>query len=147
MSKSLIALEWCLCHVLWNIFQKCTFTAERSDDSPLIVVSMFLVHACKQKKLKQLIWLWLWVLFLVFFWKTVCNFITTCTGIFEFRVNSCTRGGELKIFKPHSNNNFRACSFACRHVNCWNKLPKTTRNAESLSSFKRLVAKFDFINF
>ena len=39
------------------------------------------------------------------------------------RVNSRTRGGELKIFKPHSNNNVRAHSFACRHVNCWNELP------------------------
>jgi len=55
--------------------------------------------------------------------------------------------GELKIFKPHSNNNVRAHSFACRHANCWNELPETTRNAESLSSFKRLVAKFDFSNF
>ena len=64
------------------------------------------------------------------------------TGIFEFRVNSCTRGEELKILKPHSNNNVRAHSFACRH-----ELPETTRNAESLSSFKRLVAKFDFSNF
>ena len=60
------------------------------------------------------------------------------------RVNSRTRGGELKIFKPHSDNNVRAHSFACRHVNCWNELPETTRNAESLSSFKRLVAKFNF---
>jgi len=41
----------------------------------------------------------------------------------KFRVNSRTRGGELKIFKPHSNNNVRAHSFACRHVNCWNELP------------------------
>ena len=62
-------------------------------------------------------------------------------------LNSCTRGGELKIFKPHSNNNVRAHSFACRHVNCWNELPETTRSADSLSSFKRLVAKFDFSNF
>ena len=52
----------------------------------------------------------------------------------------------LKIFKPHSNNNVRAHSFACRHVNCWNELTETTRNAESLSSFKHLVAKFDFSN-
>ena len=79
-------------------------------------------------------------------YKVVYGFDDT-TGIFEFRVNSCTRGGELKIFKPHSNNNVRAHSFACRHVNCWNELPETTRNAESLSSFKRLVAKFDFSNF
>jgi len=54
----------------------------------------------------------------------------------------------MKIFKPHSNNNnVQAHSFACRHVHCWNKLPETTCNAESLSSFKRLVAKFDFSNF
>ena len=79
-------------------------------------------------------------------YKVVHGFDDT-TGIFEFRVNSCTRGGELKIFKPHSNNNVRAHSFACRHVNCWNELPETTRNAESLRSFKRLVAKFDFSNF
>jgi len=65
----------------------------------------------------------------------------------KFRVNSRTRGGELKIFKPHSNNNVGAHSFACRHVNCWNELPETTRSADSLSSFKRLVAKFDFSNF
>ena len=65
----------------------------------------------------------------------------------RFIINSCTRSGELKIFKPHSNNNVRAHSFACRHVNCWNELPETTRNAKSLSSFKRFIAKFDFSNF
>jgi len=79
-------------------------------------------------------------------YKIVHGFDDT-TGIFEFCVNSCTRGAELKIFKPHSNNNVRAHSFACRHVNCWNELPETTRSAESLSSFKRLVATFDFSNF
>jgi len=79
-------------------------------------------------------------------YKIVHGFDDT-TGIFEFRVNSCTRGGELKILKPHRNNNVRAHSFACRHVDCWNELPETTRNAKSLCSFKRLVAKFDFSNF
>ena len=83
---------------------------------------------------------------LVTMYKVVHGFDDT-TGIFEFRVNSCTRGGELKIVKPHSNNSVQAHSFACRHVNCWNELPKTTHNAKSLSSFKRLVAKFDFSNF
>ena len=81
---------------------------------------------------------------LVTMYKVVHGF-DDITGIFEFRVNSCTRSGELKIF--NSNNNVRAHSFACRHVNCWNELPETTRNAESLSSFKHLVAKFDFSNF
>ena len=46
-----------------------------------------------------------------------------------------------------SNNNVRAHSFACRHVNCWNELPETTRSADSLSSFKHLIAKCDFSNF
>ena len=78
---------------------------------------------------------------LVTMYKVVHGF-DDITGIFEFCVNSCTRGGELNILKPHSNNNVRAHSFACRHLNCWNELPETTRNAESLSSFKRLVAKF-----
>jgi len=55
-------------------------------------------------------------------YKVVHGFDDT-TGILEFRVNSCTRGAELKIFKPHSNNNVRAHSFACRHVHCWNELP------------------------
>ena len=60
-------------------------------------------------------------------YKVVHGFDDTA-GIFEFRVNSRTRGGELKIFKPCSNNNVRAHSFACRHVNCWkNELPETTR--------------------
>jgi len=34
-----------------------------------------------------------------------------------------------------------------RQLNSENELPETTPNAESLSSFKRLVAKFDFSNF
>ena len=34
---------------------------------------------------------------LVTMYKVVHGFDDT-TGVFEFRVNSCTRGGELKIF-------------------------------------------------
>jgi len=37
--------------------------------------------------------------------------------------------------------------FRTNYTDSLNELPETTRNAESLSSFKRLVAKFDFINF
>jgi len=58
--------------------------------------------------------------------------------IINFRTDSQTRG-DFKIFKPQCKINARAFSFAARHVNCWNALPNSVRNAPSLSSFKRLL--------
>jgi len=54
---------------------------------------------------------------------------------------------EVQIQTQYKLSKHMQTQFRYNNVNCWNELPETTRNAKSQSSFKRLVAKYDFSNF
>ena len=60
---------------------------------------------------------------------------------------SQTRGHNLKLVKSVNNNNARAFSFACCHIDCWNALPADTVLANSISVFKHLLDCHNFYKF
>lgn len=67
----------------------------------------------------------------------VCEF-------FDVQTDSITRGHNYKITKAICSNNARQFSFACRTVDCWNSLSKSTVNAQSVSVFKHCLLSTNF---
>ena len=54
-----------------------------------------------------------------------------------------TRGHRYKLLKLLSHNNAHSFSYSCRRVDCWNLLPDSTVESESLDSFKTKLRKLD----
>ena len=62
---------------------------------------------------------------------------------FEFALESRTRGHSFKLLKKRSNREFRKHFFTQRVVNCWNSLPQSVVDADSINSFKNRLDKCD----
>ena len=58
-----------------------------------------------------------------------------------------TRGHSLKLTKVIYTSNSLANSLVNRCVNCWDALPSSTVLSLTLSQFKTLINKFDFLPF
>ena len=58
-----------------------------------------------------------------------------------------TRGHSLKLTKQIFTSNSLSNNFVNRCVNCWNALPPSTVLSPTLSQFKNLLNKFDFLPF
>lgn len=58
-----------------------------------------------------------------------------------------TRGHRYKLLPSFNHINARSYSFSCRRVDCWNSLPDSTVESESLNSFKNNLQKLDFTKY
>jgi hypothetical protein len=57
------------------------------------------------------------------------------------------RGHRYKLSKSLNHNNARLFSFSCRRIDCWNSLPDSTVESESLNAFKTRLQKLDFTKY
>ena len=60
---------------------------------------------------------------------------------FTFSNVTSTRGHRYKLLKPLNHINARSFSFSCRRVDCWNSLPDSTVESESLVYIKTNLRK------
>ena len=61
---------------------------------------------------------------------------------FTLAENSRTRGHSYKLLKDRARLDVRGKFFSQRVVNCWNSLPATVVDAESVNSFKNRLDNF-----
>jgi hypothetical protein len=51
----------------------------------------------------------------------------------------CTRGHELKLFKPSCRLDCRKCAFSNRIINMWNRLPSNIIACNTVVNFKHKI--------
>jgi hypothetical protein len=85
---------------------------------------------------------------LITMFKMLHNIIDTDFNDFFTLSNvTNTRGHRFKLSKPFTHSNARLFSFSCRRIDCWNSLPGSILDSESLSSFRTRLQEIDFSNY
>ena len=70
------------------------------------------------------------------------NLDASLQDLFQPASTTCTRGHNLKYFKPRCKTRCRYNFFSYRTIDNWNNLPSYIVNTDSINSFKNLLDKY-----